>query len=370
MNAPRLAPLFILMLALSLLVAACRPQTASPEPRPTLTAVRGRTATPAPTASTPPRQARDDLAFARQARLGRGVNLGNALEAPTEGEWGVTLQAEYFQLIQQQGFQSVRIPIRWSAHAAAEAPYTIDPAFFERIDWAVQQAAHNDLAVILDMHHNYEYMADPDGQKARFVALWQQIAEHYASAPETVYFELLNEPDNQVQPEQWNVALGEALQVVRASNPDRTVIVGPVFWNSLDHLSELKLPEQDRNLIVTFHFYEPFEFTHQGAEWSPDSDQWLGTTWTGSAGEMAKLQTRLNTAAAWGASHQRPLLLGEFGAYSKADMDSRATWTAAVARQAEARGIVWSYWEFCSGFGIYDPVAKTWREPLVKALIP
>src|ERR1700681_3953301 len=60
----------------------------------------------------------DDDAFHYNRLLGRGINLGNALDAPQEGAWGVTLEADYFRLIQEAGFNSVRIPIRWSAHAS------------------------------------------------------------------------------------------------------------------------------------------------------------------------------------------------------------------------------------------------------------
>src|SRR5438477_12307598 len=76
-------------------------------------------------------------------KLGRGVNLGNALEAPKEGEWGVTLKAEYFKAIADAGFNTVRLPVKWSAHAGGEPPYAIDPKFFERIDWCVDQALAN-----------------------------------------------------------------------------------------------------------------------------------------------------------------------------------------------------------------------------------
>ena len=69
--------------------------------------------------------------FAANKRLGRGVNFGNALEAPKEGEWGVTLKAEYFKAIKDAGFDSVRLPIKWSAHAKTTAPYTLDPAFLK-----------------------------------------------------------------------------------------------------------------------------------------------------------------------------------------------------------------------------------------------
>src|SRR5688572_12063423 len=92
-------------------------------------------------------------AFALCRSIGRGVNLGNALEAPREGAWGFSLKAEYFALIKQAGFASVRIPVRWSAHAKSEPPHTIDPDFFSRVDWALNQAAKNDLVAIVNVHH-------------------------------------------------------------------------------------------------------------------------------------------------------------------------------------------------------------------------
>ena len=80
-------------------------------------------------------------AFYYNRVLGRGINLGNALEAPIEGAWGVTLRPEYFQIIKDAGFNAVRIPIRWSAHAETSPLYAIDAAFFDRVDWAIDQAA-------------------------------------------------------------------------------------------------------------------------------------------------------------------------------------------------------------------------------------
>src|SRR6476619_6215118 len=87
-----------------------------------------------------PREAKGGKAsdiHAANKKLGRGINLGNALEAPKEGEWGVKLKAEYFKTIKEAGFQSVRLPVRWSAHAKTDAPYAIDVKFAERMDWAI-----------------------------------------------------------------------------------------------------------------------------------------------------------------------------------------------------------------------------------------
>ena len=64
-----------------------------------------------------------------------------------------------------------------------------------------------------------------------------------------------------------------------------------------------------------------------------------------------------------------PLNLGEFGVYSTADMESRARWTGFVRKEAERIGISFTYWEFCSSFGIYDPIKNTFRNELVEALL-
>ena len=302
--------------------------------------------------------------------LARGINLGNALEAPKEGAWGVTLQDGYFAAIKQAGFSTVRVPIRWAAHASKDAPYTIDPAFAQRVDWVVTQAKANQLNVILDYHNDDELMKDPMAHEERFLAIWKQIAERYQSEPPTVLFELLNEPNGKLTAPLWNDLLAKAIAVVRPTNPKRLIVVGPVAWNGIGALPGLVLPESDQTLLVTVHFYDPMKFTHQGAEWISGSTPWLGTTWQGTDAEKQAIDQAMEKAEAWGQAHQRPMFLGEFGAYSKGDMDSRARWTSAVARSAETHGLAWSYWEFCSGFGAYDPVANQWRAPLLKALIP
>lgn len=306
--------------------------------------------------------------FERNARLARGVNFGNVLEAPKEGDWGLTLKEEYFKLVADAGFKSVRIPIKWSSHAAAQAPYAIDAAFLARVDWAVSQSLKNGLAAIINVHHYDEMATDPAAHKARWLGLWKQLAVHYKDQPKDLYFELMNEPNGQLTFPLWNQYLAEGLAIVRESNPDRAVIVGPSDWNGVWRLKDLSLPASDRNLIVTVHFYNPFHFTHQGAEWSEGSSAWLGMKW-GTQADQDAVDRELKQARDWGAANQRPIYMGEFGAYSKADMGSRAQWTRFVARTAEKYGFSWAYWEFGSGFGVYDPAASRWRPELKDALL-
>jgi endoglucanase len=132
----------------------------------------------------------------------------------------------------------------------------------------------------------------------------------------------------------------------------------------------LQLPASDRNIIVAVHYYNPFVFTHQGAEWVSGSEAWLGTTWSGTTVEQQAVRDDFNAIGNWGTANNRPMNIGEFGAYSTADLASRARWTAFVARTAEAKGISWHYWEFIAGFGAYDAVANDWNYPLLNALVP
>src|SRR5262245_19527685 len=117
--------------------------------------------------------------YTANKKLGRGINLGNALEAPEEGAWGVTLKADYFREIKKAGFDTVRLPVNWPAHAKADAPYTIDPKFAERVDWAIDQALTHQLNIVVNVHHYRALDADPDPHVPRLVGLWEQIAVRY-----------------------------------------------------------------------------------------------------------------------------------------------------------------------------------------------
>jgi endoglucanase len=303
------------------------------------------------------------------ARIGRGINLGNMLEAPRKRAWAANLTERDFQLIADAGFNSVRIPIRWSDYAGEDAPYTIDSDFFERVDWAIEQALSRGLVVIINIHHYHEFMDAPAEHRARLMGMWKQIAARYRDQPPELIFEIMNEPTKKVTAEIWNAVQNEALALIRSSNPERVIFVAPIGWNRIKDLHRLELPTDDLNLIASVHFYEPFSFTHQGARWV-EMDLPVGTKWFGTDEEKAEIREDLDKAVRWSKKHGIPINIGEFGAYEKGDMESRARWTAFLCREAEARGMSFNYWELRSSFGVYDLETNTWREPLLKALIP
>jgi endoglucanase len=298
--------------------------------------------------------------------LGRGINFGNALDALGDGP-ELSLDERYFDVVAAAGFETVRLPVRWSAHAEAAPPYAIEPAFFERVDAGVAAALDRGLRVVVDVHHYHELCAAPDAHLPRFLALWRQIASRYAGHSGRLCFELLNEPRDHLTAARWNAVLAEALAVVREADPERTVIIGPAGMNSPEVLPALAVPDDD-HLIATIHYYAPFEFTHQGAGWVEGAERWLGRAWGDAADENA-VRDDLAKVAAWGRDQRLPVFIGEFGAFSGADMFSRARWTAFVRAEAERLGMSWAYWEFGTDFGACDPEVAAWREPLRRALL-
>jgi endoglucanase len=308
-------------------------------------------------------------AFSQNQRLGRSVNI-LGYDPVWRSRDQARFKAHYFQKLKAAGFTSVRINLHPFRHMDATNNWALRSSWFEVLDWAVNESQKQGLAVILDLHEFNALGSKPDGDnKEKFLAFWRQMAAHYQAASDTVFFEVLNEPSQKLTPDLWNEYFAEALSIIRKTNPTRTVIVGPGHWNAIGHLEQLKLPENDRNLIVTVHFYEPFAFTHQGASWTDRKDK-LGFDWTASPNEVEALNKAFDKADAWAKANQRPLFLGEFGAYDRGPMDSRVRWTAAVSRAAEARGWSWAYWQFDSDFILYDVKRDAWVEPILHALIP
>lgn len=307
-------------------------------------------------------------AFQQNKKLGRAVNI-----IGYDPIWSSFEQARFkekhFQLIKQAGFDSVRINLHAFRHMDKNTNFALSKDWLEVLEWAITNALNNELAVILDLHEFNAMGDDPTGTKDLFLAFWTQIAPRYKDAPDEVLFEILNEPCRSVTPQLWNEYMHQALAIIRQSNPDRTVVIGPAHWNTINQLNVLDLPEADRNIIVTVHYYEPMNFTHQGAPWSSHKDQ-IGIQWHGSEEEKQNIIRDFDKAQAWSKEHNRPLLLGEFGVFDKAEMPSRSRYLRFITRTVEGYGWSWAYWQFDKDFVLYDIDNDTWNQPVIDALIP
>ena len=312
-----------------------------------------------------------------------GVNLGDYLEAGNN--WGVTIAADEFVQMKRAGFDHVRVPVGWHHYAGAAPDFTLSPEIFARVDFAVTNTLANKMAVMINIHHFNELDHDPAGATEEFLAIWRQIAAHYQKFPKQLAFELDNEPHENATTALMNPIYARAIAEIRQTNPKRTIVVEPGGWGGIGELKNLVLPTDD-NVIVSAHCYEPFYFTHQGATWTGGSTPVIGIIFPGPPAQPLvadpKLQLKnymrdwiekyntlpadknpssplafsgkLKYLHAWSDFYGRPVHLGEFGAYIKADAVSRANFYAAFRQTAEKENLGWCIWDWSANFRYWD----------------
>lgn len=296
------------------------------------------------------------------------MNIGNALEAPKDLSWGVDMKAEYFDKIKNVGFDSVRLPVRFSDYLNNSPNYTLDEKFMKQLDYYINYALNDDLVVILDFHHFIEIMDEPEKYKDCFISIWNQLGERYKDYPPKLIFELLNEPRDNLKGDLWNEFIKDGVKEIRKTNKDRAIIVGPDNYYSLYRLDALSIPKDD-NIILSFHYYEPNDFAFQGNQYHLGFENLKDIKWIGSNEETQYLKNRFDIAKKWADKNKVGIFLGEFGANQNAPAESRKLWTQAVRKEAEDYGFSFGYWELCSWFGIYDVKSDTWDKDMLDALL-
>jgi endoglucanase len=315
-----------------------------------------------------------------------GVNLGNYLEAPPGQSWGVTCEAGEFAKMQAEGFDHVRVPVGWHHYTGPAPDFALKPEIFARADFVIANALAAKLAVIINLHHFNEFTSNPTNQTEKFLAIWRQVAAHYATFPDRLAFELLNEPKDAATTVVMNPVYAQAITEIRKTNPHRTIFVGPGKWNGIGELKDLVLPPEDDNLVVTVHCYDPFYFTHQGATWAGPDPKATGIRFPGppeqplvpnpgltlSPGVVKWIQgynsepaernpcgpaaftDKLKLARAWSDYYGRPVHVGEFGCLATIDAASRERFLTAFRRTLDEEQLDWCLWDWSAAFRYWD----------------
>lgn len=287
-----------------------------------------------------------------------GINLGNTLDAPVEGEWAPAAERRFLEDFAEAGFGHVRVPVTWDKHVATTPPYTIDPVFLERVEQVVDWGLAQGLYVIINAHHESWLKEDysDEAKRTRFAAIWRQVATHMQQKPERLIFEILNEPVGMTAAEvdELNRSM---LTIVRESNPTRAVVISGNGFTPVDSLLAAAVPDDD-NLIGNFHSYDPWPFAGQCTR-----------SW-GTAEDRSQLAAIYQKAAIWSAQTDIPVMVNEFGAahydyllpQNVCDPQARLAYLAAHVEQARAKGIAATVWDDNGSFQIYRRQQGTWGE--------
>jgi endoglucanase len=296
--------------------------------------------------------------------IGRCLNYAGQLEVGSNPNWLRPETDTDFAFIAKSGFQTIRVPVNFVRYTQDAPPYTLDRAFLARVRRTVDAARAAGLNVIIDDHIEKVVFPDPSAQRARFTAMWTQIATAFRDEPVgSVWFELLNEPAPPMTNGPLAAFLQPALQAVRQTNPTRPVIIGGQHWSDVPSLKTLDLLD-DRYTVPTFHYYEPMGFTHQGAPFLKPVMP-VGVGW-GSDADYAQLDRNVAAVKDYIATTGRVPFIGEYGAYEKIPMPLRVSYYDDVTHAFAAIGVQSCVWGYANNFPIRD--GKGWYVPLVDAM--
>lgn len=335
---------------------------------------------PPPPPPLPEAAARPGPPGAVLGRLARGVNLSNWLQHGRATEAArYAPDADDWHRIRALGFGHVRLPVDPAALVNNRA--LPDPRALAQLRSAIEAAQAEGLLVVLTLQLPSPLKAGLQvraADRAAFAGLWRWMAGALADLPRgKLVFEPLNEPEFG-DAAASRAFLAEVAAAIRASAPDHTLAVSGHKYAGVAELEALE-PLDDANVVYTFHFYEPHNFTHQGAHWGdpgwrelrdlpyPSTPEIVAPLLEHAA-EAARDRLRwhgeerwnrerigalITRAAAWSRAHGVPVWCGEFGALkTRARPEHRAAWLRDARELLEKEGIGWTHWDYAGDFGI------------------
>ena len=329
--------------------------------------------------------------------MGRGINIGNTLSAPVEGNWAPSVHEQYFIDVAEAGFNNVRIPVdffgsrtdgqtvQWSSAANTASQYdggiddfTVSSLYLDRVEDVINWSLNQGLYTVLDFHgaelkseflqtfnnSNSNYTHPSSSKRAadlmKFKSIWTQIAYRFIDHPMELIFEVVNEPYfevNDVDMNFMNMMIIEAIRATGGNNSTRQIIITGGSSTSYQAPTSIsnEVLSYDPNLIASFHYYMPFNFTASSQE------QYNDFNW-GTNADKSTVDSHFNTVKNWSETNNIPVTLGEFGADNESGYNyntglydnnggpvnsSRVEYHRYIAEQAINRGFSFSAW--CAG---------------------
>ena len=327
--------------------------------------------------------------------INRGVNISHWLSQVVEADEAMPSRQDLFTeqdviFLKHAGFDHIRLPVD-EKELWDEQGNKITEAF-GYLHGAIQWAERANMRVILDLHivRSHHFNAENDGghntlfedeaAQETFVSLWDDLMDEVGRYPVNLLaYEIMNEPVAK-DPEDWNQLILRCYNRVREREPNRVMIFGANMWQIIDNLSLLAVPENDPDIILSFHFYEPMPVTHYTASWTPLRDyagpiQYPGTPIQPESLKGVDYDEDFNRALsifnvnfteeylnkrmeeAMKVAKEKGLRLycGEWGCYIQTPRDMRLAWYKDMVKALDHYGIAWTIWDYKGGFRIVNP---------------
>lgn len=354
-------------------------------------------------------QAQDQTGQVNNFRIKRGTNISHWLsQSEQRGEARrLHIQEDDFARLEELGFDFVRIPIdevQFWDEQGNKLPEAWD-LLKNALDWSKK---HN-LRAIVDLHiiRSHYFNAVNEGDKAAntlftseksqedLINLWRQLSEFLKDrSNDWVAYEFMNEP---VAPEheQWNQLIAKVHKALRELEPQRTLVIGSNMWQGHQTIKYLKVPEGDKNIILSFHYYNPMLLTHYGAWWSPLCAAYKGKVnypgvlvskedfdaapaaikeelkpYTEEVWNIDKIREQFKDAIEAAKKYDLQLFCGEWGVYEPVDRELAYNWYRDMLTVFDEFDIAWTTWCYDADFGFWDQQRNCYKDyPLVELLM-
>ncbi|MCL2800251.1 MAG: glycoside hydrolase family 5 protein [Treponema sp.] len=314
----------------------------------------------------------------------KGVNFSKWFESRTfaDIEFDKFTETDFIN-VKSLGADVIRLPVAFHRFIQNNTENTLEPNLLKYLDTAADWAQKHKIYLILD-NHSFHPVNPTDVNIGKIlIPVWEQLARHFKDRSEYLIYEILNEPHG-ILDKLWGEIQGEVIKAIRKIDKDRLIIVGGTNYNSIEKMT--LLPEyKDKNLIYTFHFYDPHIFTHQGATWNkpslaplsnlpfpldggklPEIHETFKDTWVEEAlkhyevdSKLTKLCATLDIASAFAKERDVPVFCGEFGVFMiQSPNEDRVKWYKFFCGELTKRNMPWTCWDYFGGFGLFK---TQWR---------
>ena len=342
-------------------------------------------------------------------RIKRGTNVSHWLsQSEQRGEARrLHIQEDDFARLKELGFDFVRIPIDEVQFWDEEGNKL--PEAWDLLKNALDWSRKYDLRAIVDLHiirSHYFNAVNEDDKAANtlftsdeaqegLINLWRQLSEFLKDrSNDWVAYEFMNEP---VAPEheQWNQLVAKVHKALRELEPQRTLVIGSNMWQGHETMKYLKVPEGDKNIILSFHYYNPMLLTHYGAWWSPLCAAYKGKVnypgvlvskedfdaapaaikdqlkpYTEEVWNIDKIREQFKDAIEAAKKYDLQLFCGEWGVYAPVDRELAYNWYRDVLTVFDEYNIAWTTWCYDADFGFWDQQRHSFKDrPLVELLM-
>lgn len=301
-----------------------------------------------------------------------GINLTGLERTWDSPIFNVRQSKRAIENLKSNDIKAIRLPIAFQYH------FSEDRRFLKKLKNFLAHCSKTEINLVI-AYFGHDLSEENLNQSTDLIIdHWLRVLEILPPRNSNIFLEIVNEPT--ISPTSWEKVAVEIISNIRQKNEGVPLIVGATNSNSMFELSRT-MPFSFNNIIYTFHFYEPYIFTHQGTEWTGNQHSTKGIPYPfqegnmpiinpkaiGTSGEInfrdyyltgnrVALEDKISQISNWAKNYEVELWCTEYGVTINSDVNSRITYLRDLSEVLKNYRIPGFIWEWEGNFGVNELV--------------